>query len=146
MKHKIMFGALLAWTIILGDAPAAPLQGAEPAPTTTAVIEWIKTELYFGRDIPGGHEVSRKEWNEFLDQVITPKFPAGLTVLESYGQMRHAAGPIEKQSTWVVLLVHPKDAASDKAIQEVIAAYRQKFNNAQVMQLSLPVTARFFAD
>ena len=146
MRNGMLLGGMLSIALTLILVPVSSVRSAEPTALAAPAGEWIKTELYFGRDIPGGHEVSRGEWIEFMDKVITPQFPAGLTVLESYGQMQHAAGPIEKQSTWVVLMVHPKDTASDKAIRAVISAYRQQFHNPQVMCLSLPVTARFFAD
>ena len=117
----------------------------KPAPVA-AVTEWIKTEIYFGRDIPGGQEISRGAWEEFLDKVITPRFPKGLTVYDAYGQMQHEDGRIEKQSTWVVVLVHPGDPAIDRAVQEIIEAFRKQFNRPQVMLLSAPTTPQFFPD
>ncbi len=116
--------------------------GAESA----TVTEWIKTEIYFGRNIPGGQEISRGAWEEFLDKVITPRFPKGLTVYDAYGQMQHEDGRIEKQSTWVVILVHQKDPAIDKSVQELIEEFRKQFKQAQVMLLSAPTMAQFFAD
>lgn len=121
---------------------AAPLTAEAPAPA-----EWIKTDIYFGRDLPGGQRISREAWADFMDKSLTRHFPKGLTVYEAYGQMQHADGYIEKQSTWVVAVVHPKDAASDKAIREVIEEFRKQFSKAQVVCVSAPVlSARFYAD
>ena len=50
------------------------------------------------------------------------------------------------KTEWVVALVHPKDPAIDQAVREVIEAFRKQFNRAQVMRLSAPTTAQFFAD
>jgi hypothetical protein len=83
---------------------------------------------------------------EFMDKAITPRFPKGLTVYETYGQMQHENGRIEEQSTWVVAIVHPKDPAIDQAVREVIEAFRKQFNRAQVMRLSAPTAAQFFSD
>ncbi len=110
------------------------------------VTKWIKTEIYFGRDIPGAQEISRGAWGEFLNRVITPRFPKGLTVYDAYGQMQRENGRIDKQSTWVVILVHPEDPAIDKAVQAVIDEFRKQFKGAQVMLLNAPTTAQFFAD
>src|SRR5262245_11264907 len=43
---------------------------------------FIRTELYFGRNKPGGGEVSRKEFDGFLSGFVTERFPDGLTVLK----------------------------------------------------------------
>jgi hypothetical protein len=107
---------------------------------------WIKTEIYFGRDLAGGHEIGRGEWDAFLDKVVTKRFPKGLTVCDAYGQMQHADGRIERQSTYVVIIVHPEDAASERAVSEIVGAFRKQFGNPQVMVLSSAVKGRFFAD
>lgn len=107
---------------------------------------WVKTELYFGLDIPGGGKVTQEQWADFLDNVITKDFPQGLTVFEAYGQMRHENGEMEKQSTRVVFLVHPADPAVNAKVQDVIKAYREKFNNPQVMRLDTDVRPDFYAD
>lgn len=47
----------------------------------------------------------------------------------------------------VVAVVHPKNPASDKAIQEIVDTFRKQFNKAQVVCMSTPViSARFYAD
>ena len=131
---------------MMGGAAESSWAAEKPGAGPAAVTEWIKTEIYFGRDIPGGQEISRGAWGEFMDKVLTPHFPKGLTVYDAYGQMQHENGRIERQSTWVVAVVHPKDPAIDKAVQEVIEAFRKQFNRAQVMLLSAPTMAQFFAD
>ena len=106
----------------------------------------IKTELYFGENEPGRKHVSPKAWRDFLNKEVTPRFPKGLTVLEGYGQMQHRSGRIERQATRIIVLVHQPSAAVDKAIGAIIMAYRDRFENAQVMRLRMPVLGDFFAD
>ena len=60
--------------------------------------------------------------------------------------MQHENGAIERQSTRVVILVHPGDAASEEAVGEAIRAFRARFRGAQVMRLSSAATPAFFAD
>ena len=122
--------------MMAGSAPAG--EQAEPA--------WTKSELYLGQNMPGGKMISREEWTDFLDGVVTRLFPKGLTVFEAYGQMQHEDGTIERQTTHVVVLVHPGDAASEKSVQEVITIFREKFKGAQVMHLSSSVAPEFYAD
>jgi len=148
MKRRIvqMAWMVLALSLVVGaydqTCRAAPVIAAVTAPA-----EWVKTEIYFGRDLPGGQEISRWAWADFMDKVLARHFPKGLTVYEAYGQMQHANGRIERQSTWVVAVVHPKDPAIDKAIRESIDAFRKQFNKAQVVHVSAPViSAQFYAD
>ncbi|MEI6179044.1 MAG: DUF3574 domain-containing protein [Verrucomicrobiota bacterium] len=107
---------------------------------------WVKTEMYFGLDIPGGGKVTQEQWTDFLDNVITKNFPQGFTVFEAYGQMRHENGELEKQSTRVVFVVRPADPAANAKVQDVIKAYREKFNNPQVMRLDTGAQPDFYAD
>lgn len=121
---------------------------AEPAtPAVVSPAEWVKSEIFFGCDLPGGQQVSRWAWADFMDRVLTRRFPKGLTISEAYGQMQHGDGRIEKQSTWVVVILHPKEPSVDQAIQEIIDSYRKQFGKAQVVYVSTPViSARFYAD
>jgi hypothetical protein len=109
-------------------------------------MKTIKTEIYFGEDEPGRKHVSPKAWRAFLSEVVTPRFPKGMTVLEAYGQMQHHDGRIEKQPSRVIVLVHPPGKGTDKRIHEVVQAYRDRFQNAQVMRLRTAVQAEFFPD
>lgn len=122
--------------------------GGQPAIATgTLPTEWVKTEIYFGCNLPDGQQISLVAWAGFMDTVLTPRFPKGLTVYEAYGQMQHADGKIAKQSTWVVVILHAKDPVIDHAIREVTDAFRKQFNKAQVVTISTPVvSANFYAD
>jgi hypothetical protein len=52
----------------------------------------IQEDLYFGRNIAGGGEVSEAEFQAFIDAEITPQFPDGLTVYETNGQFLDSNG------------------------------------------------------
>lgn len=134
------------WSQIILVALAVGLLGGVALVAAAQEPAWIKTEIYLGQNLPGGHEVGRQEWNDFLDKVVTKQFPKGLTVFTAYGQMQHADGRIEEQSTLVLAIVHPKDAASDKAVQAIVEAFRKQFGKAQVIVLHSPVTAQFYGD
>ena len=108
--------------------------------------QWFSTEIYFGRVIPAGKEVSEQQFADFLSNQVTPAFPAGMTVLDAYGQMQRASGEIVKQKTKVVALVHKNTKADDAAIKKIITAYRSKFGNPQVMLLTKQVKPWFYGD
>ena len=54
----------------------------------------LRTTLYFGRTRPKG-SVSELEWQMFLRDEVTQRFPEGLTVWEAEGQWRTATGSID---------------------------------------------------
>lgn len=102
--------------------------------------------MYFGRNIPAGGAVSEEQFARFLDEVITPEFPLGLTAFDAYGQMRHGDGVIEKQQTKAVLLVHEKTKANSDAVSRVISEYRARFGKPQGMHTTQPLEVEFFGD
>jgi hypothetical protein len=107
----------------------APGVGAEP---------WVRTELYFGTSIPDSDDVvSAEEWNAFLDEEITPRFPAGLTVLEGYGQFLNSQGVLVEEDSIVLILFYPGDAIDDSsaAIEEIRDAYETQFEQESVLRV-----------
>ena len=132
----------IGWGLLAMAAMTGGARGGTAAPAA----RWVKTEIFFGADRPGGAWVAPQEWAAFLDREITPRFPKGLTVYEAYGQMQHARGTIEKQTTRVVLLVHPDEPAVHRQIHDLIKAYQDQFKHAQVMHLHSSVQAEFLAD
>lgn len=97
-----------------------------------------ETRLLFGTARPdGGPAVTEAEFRAFVDEVVTPRFPEGLTVQEGYGQRRDARGVIEEERSYEVILYYPvadaaQAAASDREIEEVRAAYVARFGQEAV--------------
>lgn len=92
----------------------------------------VRTTLYFGLARPKG-SVSELDWQMFLRDEVTARFPDGLTVWEANGQWRRPDGQIEHEGAKVLLLVHPDTAAARSSVQVVIAHYRQKFDQESVL-------------
>jgi Protein of unknown function (DUF3574) len=99
--------------------------GGSSAPQT-------RTTLYFGLSRPTG-SVSELEWQIFLRDEVTSRFPAGLTVWEAEGQWRTPTGSIDREQSKVLLLVHPDTAAARQSVQSVIEAYRKAFDQRSVL-------------
>ena len=90
--------------------------------------------LYFGGEYADG-VVTRAQWKEFVDSVVTPRFPEGLTVIEAAGQYRTAAGVIQHEPSWVLQLVHADDAGTEAAIREIRRAYQTQFKQEAVLRM-----------
>jgi hypothetical protein len=92
----------------------------------------IRTTLYFGLARPKG-AVTELEWQLFLRDEVTKRFPDGLTVWEADGQWRTPFGTIDNERSKVLLLVHPDSTRARQSVQEVIGSYRLKFEQQSVL-------------
>ena len=97
------------------------------------VPELIQADLFFGRNIPGGGVVSEEQFQSFIDNIITPRFPAGLTVSDGDGQFRDSSGMIIEESSKVVTLLFEDTVINEQAIDEIITDYLQQFNQESVL-------------
>jgi hypothetical protein len=95
----------------------------------------LRTELSFGLKRRDGGVVSDDEWRAFLRDEVTPRFPGGLTVLDSRGQWR---GPdqklVEEPSRVVIFLYDPTDPSAGRHIEEIRGIYKSRFDQDSVMR------------
>ncbi|QRM34737.1 DUF3574 domain-containing protein [Microvirga sp. VF16] len=103
----------------------------------------VRDTLYFGRNRPSGEAVREAEWRRFLNEIITPRFPDGLTVVRATGQWRNANGHIEREASEVVTVLHSGDPTARSKISEIIAEYRQRFDQEAVLRERTVTCARF---
>jgi uncharacterized protein DUF3574 len=125
-----------------------PAPGAAPAPTAAAACAvgdtgMVRDVVYFGRNRPGGGTVSDAEWRHFLDEVVTPRFPHGLTVVEATGQWRGQSGVVEQERSEIVTVFHSGDAASRQAVADVAGEYKRRFQQEAVLRERSATCARF---
>lgn len=107
-------------------------QQAHPEQCGEMSAPQLRTTMYFGTARPKG-TVSELEWQIFLRDVVTTRFPEGLTAWEAHGQWRAAGGSIDQERTKVLLLVHPDSAVARASILEVISQYRRAFDQQSVL-------------
>jgi uncharacterized protein DUF3574 len=98
--------------------------------------------LYFGTATPHS-VVTSAEWAEFLRATVTPRFPQGFTSWEGSGQWRAASGEILREGSHVVSIVHPDDEPRERAVLEIIAAYKSQFRQEAVLRLKTHACASF---
>jgi hypothetical protein len=112
--------------------PPVGAQGFAVMECGVASAAQVRTTLYFGLARPKG-SVTELEWQIFLRDEVTRRFPDGLTVWEAEGQWRTPAGSIDHEQSKVLLLVHPDTAAARQSVQAVIEAYRKTFEQQSVL-------------
>jgi hypothetical protein len=98
--------------------------------------------LYFGTGTADG-EITYVQWQAFIDDVITPRFPQGLSIWPAYGQWQTAAGSIIREDSYVLNVVHEGKPASELAITEIMNSYKQQFQQEAVLRVTSAVCVSF---
>lgn len=123
-------GVSVGHTVTLFGRQAAAAPALEESCTSSSAQ--LRTTLYFGLARPKG-SVSELEWQMFLRDEVTSRFPEGLTVWDADGQWRNAGGTIDHENSKVLLLVHPDSTVARAAVQSVIERYRRTFEQESVL-------------
>ena len=122
--------ALAACALILSCSSEAQ---TNPCPDGTE--PYTEYRLFFGRgDADNPQVVSDQQWEGFLEDIITVEFPAGLTVLDAYGQYTDSAGILIKEDTKVLIILVPPDADSAPGVDRIIEEYKQRFSQQGVLR------------
>jgi Protein of unknown function (DUF3574) len=121
--------AVLVCATLVACGPNRGLLRCSPGETRTIV-----ESLYFGTHKPGG-EVTPAEWNAFLAEVVTSRFPDGLTVWSAAGQWRGESQAIEREPSYVVQIAHADSPERDTAIRAIVAEYERRFQQEAVMRV-----------
>jgi hypothetical protein len=135
MIRRFIFSCLV---ILALAAPPLPRDAAFADPSSGVV----ETTLYFGLERPDGGNVSERDWTRFLAEVVTPRFPDGLTIIDAYGQWRDPAladAPLVREATRVVIVVHDATPESVAALAEIKTDYMDRFGQKSVFHTEVPV-------
>jgi len=127
--------------LALAGCDTRPLSAVAPPSCRPPLVAATMIELYFGRAMPGGREVSDAQWAAFLAQSISPRFPDGLTVIDGQGQSGDGSGRIVPERTKLVQLGVRDGAAAASKVDAVIADYKQRFQQIGVFRVERPVCA-----
>ncbi|MCX5374949.1 DUF3574 domain-containing protein [Streptomyces sp. NBC_00091] len=91
-------------TLGAGSAPAAAAEQAAAGQGSA----YISTHLYFGTGRHDGHPpITEEEFNQFVADVVTPRFPSGLTLQEGRGQWRDKEGDINRERSYELTVMYP---------------------------------------
>lgn len=123
-------------------APTLAGDAAHPGATTG----WVDTKLYFGlgpaeRPAEG---ISEARWREFLDKQVTSRFPAGLSVVDVYGQWKgkDQAAP-ERLRSKVLIIDYPDTRENREKIDSIRAAWKLLTGDQSVLRVTEPADVSF---
>ena len=96
---------------------------------------WIEYQLFMGLSAPDGDVVDDTEWETFLADTVTPRFPDGLTVLDGDGQWKGSDGQIQKEASKLLIILSPADDEdADERIEQVSNEYKSRFEQESVLE------------
>jgi hypothetical protein len=121
---------------------AVALLVAACAQTGTAELQcedggehWTEYRLFMGRSIGDNEVVSDVDWESFLAETITARFPDGLSVIDVSGQGRSDDGTIEQERTKMLLVLAPPGNAALDRMNEISAEYKRRFGQNSVLRV-----------
>ena len=74
-----------------------------------------------------------------MDEIVTPRFPEGLTILGAMGQWRGKDGSIAREETKVLVLLYSRKVrrAVNPKIEEIRSEYKKRFRQESVMRIDI---------
>ena len=150
---KILLAPCLA-AVLAGCAHRTPIPpSAAHVPTLTGdpahpgqTSGWVDTRLYFGLG-PADHPeqgINEGRWREFLDREVTPRFPAGLSVLDTYGQwLSKGQSSPERLRSKVLIVDYPDSQENRDKIDAIRAAWKKITGDQSVLRVTQPADVSF---
>ncbi len=96
---------------------------------------WIEYQLFMGLSAPDGDVVDDTEWQTFLADTVTARFPDGLTVLDGNGQWRGSNDQIEREASKLLIILAPNDDdEAEELIDQISNEYKSRFEQESVLK------------
>ena len=126
---------LLAALLALGACTPPTVQTAAPTLVCAAPLRpALQVDLYFGESAPA-------QWQAFLDEEVTPRFPDGLSVIDIYGQYRNRQGTIARERSKLLVIVVFDAPAHASRVQAIVDSYRRRHAQESVLRVERPICA-----
>lgn len=94
-----------------------------------------RTDLYFGRDIPGGGQVTEEQWKTFSDSVISYYFPEGYTEWNATGRWQDTENKsIVTEPTKVATFYGKAGKPRSAALDSISQRYLRRFSQQSVLR------------
>ena len=138
-RSAMLIAAVLVSLLVVAACSAEEV--AECPEGTELNVEY---RLFMGRNSGGEEVVTDQAWEVFLRDVITPRFPNGLTVLDAQGQWQLAAGEIERERSKVLIILSPRFDNARERLAEVAIGYKNHFNQGAVIQTTTGTCTSFY--
>jgi len=141
MFRVIALPVLLSLLLAGCHAPLSPAN--RPQPICAGGDVMMQTTLWFGLSKPQGGTVSSLEWMNFVDNEVTPRFRAGLSVYDAKGQWLGENNQLARENSKALMLIHRFEPAINENIEALRSLYKKRFGQESVMRVDAPVCVSF---
>jgi Protein of unknown function (DUF3574) len=131
----------LLFLVATAVALSACAQPGAPPVCTAPLKPAVAIDLYFGRDKPAGGEVTDAEWGAFVAEVVTSRFPDGVSIFDASGQYREPSGRIVRERSKRLVVVVFDSPAHRGKLDEIVDTYKRRFGQYSVFRVEQPVCA-----
>lgn len=88
----------------------------------------LVVELLYGRNQGAKLRVTDTDWQVYVAEELSTRFPDGLTVVDASGQWQDSGGRgLVREPSKLVLIATTRSPETDAKLTEVINAYKQRF-------------------
>ncbi len=117
---------------------------ASAPPCPPGLVAGTAIDLYFGRGVAGGREVTDAQWRDFAGSVLIREFPAGSTTFDANGTWfsTRQNRTISERSAMVSVIV-PDARAAAPNVERLIAEYKRRFAQDSVLHAERAVCFAF---
>ncbi|HBZ16787.1 DUF3574 domain-containing protein [Candidatus Pantoea floridensis] len=147
MFRSVALPALLTLLLAGCQTPVTSHQQIPPNTAPVAVCGsgdvMMQTTLWFGMNKPKGGTVSNLEWQQFVDNDVTPRFKDGLSVYDAKGQWLGDNGKLARENSKALMLIHNADRSSSDSINGLREVYKKRFEQESVMRVDSLVCVAF---
>ena len=135
MKVATYVSALAVMLLALaGCAAPTPEPAGETCPA--GFDRYVEFQLFFGLHDSAGNRVSEAEWDAFVADTVTPRFPAGLTIIDVNGQWQEPNGNIQREETKLLMgLLDSADGEGLRLINEISDEFTGRFDQDPVFRI-----------
>ena len=143
--RRIGVGSTIAATLIAALALAGCSATVDER-CPDGLTAFTEFNFYFGLAKGDGSLVSEAEWDAFLADTVTPRFPDGLTVYAARGQwLDTATDQLYREPTRVLNILTPRDDldASLAALDEIADRFVERFDQQVVFRTTRAACAGF---
>jgi Protein of unknown function (DUF3574) len=95
------------------------------------------SRVYLGQLTPSG-TVSDADFQRFIADVVTPKFPSGFTILPGEGQWRSKGGEMHREATRVLEIAHDHNPYTRARVHDLANDYKRRFAQQSVLVTQVP--------
>ncbi len=84
----------------------------------------VRTELYLGTSRAHGSPISEEQYQQFMDQEVTPRFGDTLVLVSA-----------RQEPSRILVLLYPYGEQKAAAVQEIVAAFRRSFQQEAIRRV-----------